>query len=327
MEALVVNPACSDTTLTLRISVTDRCNMRCLYCSPAPARPLGPRHELLSFEEIVRVVQVARRLFHPLAVRLTGGEPLLRRDLPRLVALLAAGGVDDLALTTNGQLLAAQAMALRAAGLRRVNLSLDSLNPHTFRQISGCDLQPTLEGLEAALACGLQPVKLNTVVLRGVNEGEVCALARFALSLHCELRFIELMPFGPAGGRHRDWFVSSAQVRQQLESEFEIGPELAGPHAPARRFAVRCRTTGLQGVLGFISPLTHPFCLGCRRLRLTSHGELRGCLMQERGLDLRTLLRSGAPDAALEEALHAALALKAQGRSATLRQPMIAIGG
>ncbi|MGD8237145.1 MAG: GTP 3',8-cyclase MoaA [Armatimonadota bacterium] len=315
--------------ITLRISVTDRCDIRCRHCLPAEGvTELLDRSDILGFEEITRVVQAVTAVAPSVALRITGGEPLLRRDIDRLVRMLSDLETGDLALTTNGRLLADLAPRLTDAGLRRVNISLDTLRPERYAYLTrGASLNNTLAGIEAALASDLNPVKLNAVVLRGINDDEVCSLVRFAAERGSQMRFIELMPIGEATARHGEWFVPTAEVRGRLKQEFEIGEQLPDTPAPARTFRGRCRETGLSGIVGFISPVGHPFCDGCRRLRLTSWGELLGCLMHGSGLDVRSILRSGAPDAQLEDAVRSALALKAAGHRAHRRASMATVGG
>ena len=320
----------SPPALTLRLSVTDRCDLRCCYCMPSAGVAPVSREEILSFEEIVEVVRAIQQAASPLAVRFTGGEPLLRKGLAQLVAMLSAEEVADLALTTNGQLLAEGAAELRSTGLQRVNISLDTLDSKRFVQISrGGDLRKTLAGIDAALEHELTPVKLNAVIMQGVNDDEIADLARFAVDRGCQLRFIELMPIGAARGGHADKFVPTDGIRAVLEAEFLFEPSLSDARGPATVFPVQCRATGRRGTLGFISPRTHPFCDGCRRLRLTSRGELRSCLMHEQGRDLRALLRSGGGQAALAAAVQAALASKAVGGTPPRlnRSLMAEIGG
>jgi cyclic pyranopterin phosphate synthase len=289
----------------LRVSVTDRCSFRCPYCMPAQIFGRGyaflPKAEILSFEEIVRVVQVAVGL-GVRKVRLTGGEPLLRREIASLVAMLAGvTGLDDLALTTNGLLLAAWADTLRGAGLRRVTVSLDALDDGLFRRLSGAD-QPVaavLDGVKAALAAGF-PVKVNCVVQRGVNEDEVLPLARWCREQGCTLRFIEYMDVG----NHNHWdrlkVVPAAEVRGQLDAAFGLVPlDASQPGEVARRYGY---ATG-GGEVGFVASITEPFCRDCNRARLTADGKLVTCLFATGGADLRGLLRGGVDDAALAEFL------------------------
>jgi cyclic pyranopterin phosphate synthase len=275
----------------LRVSVTDRCNLRCGYCMPVEPQWF-PRAEILTYEEIVRLVRVAcdhgvRR------VRITGGEPLVRRDLPRLVALLAGvAAITDLSLTTNGLLLEPLAADLAAAGLRRVNVSLDTLSPECFRELTRRDgLSRVLAGLEAAVEAGLAPVKLNTVLLRGVNDGELEPLVERARDRGFELRFIEFMPLENGASWDLARVVTGDEVRRRIARRWPIEPEApADAHAPARSY----RFCDGGGRVGFIDSVSRPFCASCSRLRLTADGKLRVCLYDDRETDLKGPLRAGA---------------------------------
>lgn len=291
----------------LRVSVTDRCNFRCPYCMPAavfgPGHAFLPKPEILSFEEIARVVRVAVRL-GVRKVRLTGGEPLLRRELPVLVRMLSGiDGVRDLALTTNGLLLARHAASLQAAGLHRVTVSLDALDPVLFAAMSGAE-QPVgqvLDGIAAAAAAGL-PVKINCVVQRGVNETEILPLASWCRERGHTLRFIEYMDVG----NHNHWepsrVVPAAELRTILDAAFGIVPQPGSVRGEvARRFAY---ADGV-GEVGFVASITEPFCRDCNRARLTADGKIVTCLFASGGTDLRGVLRSGADDAAVAAELSA----------------------
>lgn len=309
--------------------MTDRCSLRCVYCKPAEGWPLAPRRDVLRFEEMVHVARALDRHLGLMGVRLTGGDPLQRADFVELVRMLALEGVPDLALTTNGQQLAPMAAALKAAGLRRVNISLDTLRPETFRTLTqGGNLQVTLEGIDAALQAGLAPVKLNVTVLRNVNDREVVDLARFGLERGCQVRFLELMPIGPAARRHAAWFVPAREVRARLRTAFDLAPLPPESGATSRNVAARDRA-GLSGVLGLVAPITAPFCAGCRRLRLTATGRLLGCLARPEGTDLRPLLRGPGPasDTQLAAEARQAVAVKHRGRRFTDQTVMAAVGG
>jgi cyclic pyranopterin phosphate synthase len=328
MEAIMVSYHIACTPLTLRISVTDRCDLRCRYCRPEHASAGYRSHETLTFGEIMRVVRAAHALSRNLTVRLTGGEPLLRNGIADFVAMLASEGIPDIALTTNGQRLAAMADSLKRAGLDRVNVSLDSLHAEQFSRLSrGGSLEKTIEGIHAALACGLTPVKLNTVVLRGFNDGEVCDLVHFAVKWGCAIRFIELMPIGEAVARHDEWYVPAGQIKERLSREFTFGDCHAQRGVPARTCIVRSRQTGVVGTVGFISSVSEPFCAGCGRLRLTSRGELIGCLMRNASVDVRSILRRGAGQRELEQVLRDVLAAKSLGRESCTQAIMATIGG
>lgn len=282
----------------LRISVTDRCNIRCFYCMPADAVRFLPRAEILSFEEIAKFTRVVARL-GVTKVRLTGGEPLVRGELPRLVNMLVRiPGIEDLALTTNGILLAEQAASLRAAGLRRLNISLDALDREKFRAITRRDqFDHVLEGIFTAQRVGFDKIKLNAVAVRGLTESEIVPLAQFARRHDLEVRFIEYMPLDADGQWQRDQVLSGDEIREQLERE--IGPlvPLAAPD-PSQP-AVDYRFADGGGRVGFINPVTHGFCHLCNRLRLTAEGKVRNCLFSTVEWDARALLRGGAGDEAL----------------------------
>ncbi|MFL5327699.1 MAG: GTP 3',8-cyclase MoaA [Gemmataceae bacterium] len=272
----------------LRISVTDRCNLRCTYCMPEDATFLD-RSEILSFEEITRFVEIAVTLGID-KIRLTGGEPLLRRGLPELVRQLKqVSGVRDLGLTTNGLLLGEFAMALRVAGLSRLNISLDTLNPKTFRDLSRRDgLDRVLAGIEVANGVGFSSIKLNAVVIRGVNESEVVDLTKYAIERGLEMRFIEFMPIG-AGPWEREKVVFAHEILESIEKD--IGPlkpaENFDPRAPAMDFQFVDR----PGRVGIIASVSRPFCQKCNRIRLTADGKLRNCLFAIDEVDVKERLR------------------------------------
>jgi GTP 3',8-cyclase len=283
----------------LRLSVTDRCNFRCPYCMPRAAfgadHAFSPRAELLTFEELARVVAVFARL-GVRKVRLTGGEPLLRRDLESLIEMVAATpGIADVALTTNGSLLAARAAALRAAGLNRVTVSLDSVDPDVFAAMadSRVPLSDVLDGIAAASAAGLAPIKLNAVVQRGVNDGGVLDLVEYARNHGLGLRFIEYMDVGSSNGWVRDEVVPAAEIIDMVNAVHRLEPLPAQPRGEVAR---RWRYVDGGGELGVIASVTQPFCTDCSRARVTATGELFTCLFATSGRDLRALLRRGASD-------------------------------
>jgi cyclic pyranopterin phosphate synthase len=294
----------------LRISVTDRCNLRCTYCMPEDVVFLD-RSALLTFEEIEHFVHVAA----PLGIdklRLTGGEPLLRRGLPDLVRLLVAiPGIKDVGLTTNGLLLAPMAKQLYDAGLRRINISLDTLDPGRFRELTRRDgLDLVIEGILAAKAAGFEPVKVNAVTIRGTNEQDVVPLARFAREHGLEMRYIEYMPIG-ADHWERDKVFFAHEVLEAIEREVApLAPaEDYDPRAPAMDF---CYADG-GGRVGLIASVSRPFCASCNRLRLTAEGKLRNCLFALDEVDVRPLLRDRPDDAALADAIRANVAVKWEG--------------
>ena len=296
----------------LRVSVTDRCNIRCFYCMPAENVRFKPRHELLSFEEIERFVRVVARLGVN-KIRLTGGEPLVRHDLSVLVGKLAGvPGIRDIALTTNGLLLADQVEALKSAGLNRLNISLDTLDRDTFQRISRRDgLEQALAGIFAAKRAGFKKIRLNAVALRGISEPEIVPLAQFAREHDMEMRFIEFMPHDADGQWDNDQVLSGQTIRRVLEQQ--IGPlvPLASedPSQPATNYAF---ADGV-GTIGFISPVTEPFCHRCNRLRLTAEGQLRNCLFSTEEWDARQVMRGGGTDEELAELVRASIGAKKAG--------------
>ncbi|MGD8968744.1 MAG: GTP 3',8-cyclase MoaA [Anaerolineae bacterium] len=281
----------------LRISVTDRCNLRCIYCMPEEGIPWRPHAEVLRYEEIEAIVRAAAELGIS-KVRLTGGEPLVRLGIVELVGQIASiPGIDDLAMTTNGVLLSRYAKDLADAGLQRVNISLDTLDAERFRRITRCgDLQDVLTGIEAARQAWLRPIKINTVVIRGLNDGEVVDLAAKTLEADWwNIRFIELMPVGNGGLMTQSWedkVVTAQQVRERIEAALgNLEPaKMRTGGGPARYF----RFPGAMGSIGFITPISEHFCYKCNRLRLTADGQLRPCLLSDQEVDLRTPLRQGA---------------------------------
>ncbi len=314
----------------LRISVTDRCNLRCIYCMPREMIPKLEHADVLRYEEILRVAQVAAGLGIT-KIRITGGEPLVRRDVCALLDQLNhMPGIREVSLTTNGVLLTERLAALRAAGVRRVNISLDSLKPERFAAITRVDcFQKVWNGIMAALEIGMAPVKINVVALRGINDDELTDLAALSLRYPVHVRFIEQMPIGEAAMR---------PVRPLLTPELKSLLASMGPLEPVSASASdgpaeRYRIAGAPGEIGFISAISHHFCDRCNRLRLTALGGLRPCLLSDREEDLRTPLRSGASDEELAEVFLRAVQHKpAQHRLAepiheTVESAMSGIGG
>ena len=291
----------------LRISVTDRCNLRCTYCMPAEVVFL-PREELLSYEEIARVAAVAAGEGIR-TIRLTGGEPLLRRDLDRLVRLLVAvPGIEEVAATTNGLLLADQAEALAAAGLGRLNVSLDAIREEAFDRLTRRrGLDRVLAGLAAARAAGFRSLRINAVSIRGLSEEEIVPLAEFCRREGFHLRFIEFMPLDADGSWNAEQVLSGAAVRAILERE--IGPLEPLPPADGGQPAVDWRWAD-GGLIGFIDPVTSPFCDRCDRLRLTADGQFRNCLFSTTEWDARAVLRGGGSDDEIAALLQACVAAK-----------------
>jgi len=316
----------------LRVSLVDRCNLRCSYCMPPEGLDWLPTDNLLTAAEFVRLIGLAVRELGVNEVRFTGGEPLLRRDLEEIVAATAA--LDPrprISLTTNGLGLRHRVTALAAAGLDRINVSLDTLRPERFRAITHRDRLPdVLAGLAAAREAGLHPVKVNAVLLRGVNDDEAVELLDFCLEQGYQLRFIEQMPLDPQHGWDRARMVTAAEILDRLRAAHELvpHPEERGS-APAERWLV----DGGPGVVGVIASVTRPFCAACDRTRLTADGQLRTCLFARTETDLRGPLRSGASDAEMAELWRAAMWHKPAGHGIDDEnfiqpgRPMSAIGG
>lgn len=299
----------------LRISVTDRCNYRCTYCMPAEGMAWLPRAEVLTFEEIERVARVMVERFEITSIRLTGGEPTVRAHLPLLISKLAAlggpAGAVDLAMTTNGSTLAASAGDLRCAGLARVNISLDSLRPDRFAQLTRRDdLDSVLAGIDAAVATGFDPVKINVVAMRDINSDEVLDFARFGRERGVVVRFIEFMPLDADGLWTPDAVLSQAEMIETIHAEFPLEAIDRG-NQPAERF----RYADGRGEVGVIPSVTRPFCGSCDRVRLGSEGTLRNCLFATREVDLRAIMRGGGSDDDVAAAIVAEVREKGPGHA------------
>jgi cyclic pyranopterin phosphate synthase len=295
----------------LRISVTDRCNIRCVYCMPEKVEFL-PRPQLLTFEEIERFV----RAMVPLGVdkiRLTGGEPLVRRDLPVLVEKIARiPGIKDVGLTTNGILLAPMAQALWDAGLRRINVSLDTMDPARFEQLTRrTGFEQAIEGIHAAKAAGFDPVKINAVAMKGITEADVVPLARFAREHALELRFIEYMPLDAENAWERDKVLFASEILDILARE--VAPLSPSPNQDPRAPAQDYDYDDGLGRVGLIASVSRPFCLSCNRMRLTADGKFRNCLFAHDETDIKSLLRSDADDDSLRSAVRASIHAKREG--------------
>jgi cyclic pyranopterin phosphate synthase len=319
----------------LRVSLTDRCNLRCAYCMPPEGLDWLPGADVLTDEEIVRLITIGVERLGITTVRLTGGEPLLRKNLELLVADIAAlVPTPEIALTTNGIGLAARAEKLAPAGLKRINISLDTLDPDTFAQLARRRRLPdVLAGVAAAREAGLQPVKINTVLLRGINDHEAFDLLQWAMSEQVQLRFIEQMPLDPQHGWKRDEMITADEIRQRLGQHVELveDPEdaVARGSAPAELF----RVAGTGYRVGIIASVSKPFCGSCDRVRLTADGQIRNCLFARTESDLRTPLRTGASEDEIAARWVAAVAGKQPGHGINdpsflqPDRPMSAIGG
>jgi len=315
----------------LRISVTDRCNLRCVYCMPESGLPWIPKPEILSYEEIARIVEAGASVGLR-SVRLTGGEPLLRRDLVRLIEMLARiPGIDDISLSTNGLLLAERVAELRDAGLRRVNVSLDTLREDRFFAIARRNgLDRVIAGIDAAIDAGLKPIKLNCVVMRGQNDDELVAFAELTRKREIYVRFIELMPVSDNLEMQPGAYISATEILNRLQTIEALLP-VAGPggNGPARYFAF----ADALGALGVISPLSHDYCETCNRVRLSADGRLRLCLFGDHHIDLRTPVRSGASSQEMAAIFTGAMLIKPErhhldvGKTASAMRAFSEIGG
>ncbi len=316
----------------LRISVTDRCNLRCFYCMPADNVQFMDRQELLTFEEISRFVTAVTSLGIN-ELRLTGGEPLVRKDLHRLIRMLTAiPGIEDIGLTTNGLLLAEQAQDLFDAGLRRINVSLDALDPVRFKQFTRRDgYEKVIEGLKVAQDVGFQPIKVNAVAVRGLTEEEIVPFGRFARETGLEVRFIEYMPLDAENAWERDKVLFASEILERLSRDILPLTALPNddPSAPATDYVF---ADGL-GRIGFISSVSQPFCGQCNRIRITADGKLRNCLFSLEETDVRTILREGGTDDQLRDAVRRSVRAKKEGHEINTARfiqparPMYSIGG
>ncbi len=315
----------------LRISVTDRCNLRCVYCMPAGGIPLLSHNEILSFEEITRIARIASRTGIS-KIRITGGEPLVRKGITSLIEQLQAiPGINDLSITTNGILLESHADALKKAGLRRINISLDSLDAEKYKKITrGGDIHAVLRGINKAQDAGFNPIKINVVVMRGVNDDELCSFAELSMQHNAHIRFIEFMPVDEKSIWGKDLYISNDELKTGLSRMGELVPVEpdvgSGP-------AVMYRLKGAPGLIGLISPLSNHFCATCNRLRLTADGKLRACLFSDDETDIKTPLRTGCTDSRLQDIITQVILSKP--RRHTVMEPsfkkckkgMSAIGG
>ncbi len=308
----------------LRISVTDRCNLRCIYCTPESNFEELPHEEILAYEEIERVVRAGAR-FGITKARVTGGEPLIRRDILHLVRMIRGiSGIRELVMTTNGVLLSRMAAELKSAGLDRINISIDSLDGEKFSRITrGGSLDKVLEGLEAARGAGFR-VKINVVLMRGVNDDEIEDYVRFAAEKGLEVRFIEKMPLGQPPTDNGKLLVGADEIEKRIAQVAELTPVSAEPSAPATS---RFRIAGGRGLIGIIPAVTRPFCATCNRLRLAANGRLSACLVDGLSVNVKRILRDGGGEDALVEAFEKAAAMKPRMRGDYRAQAMRMVGG
>lgn len=296
----------------LRISVTDRCNLRCFYCMPPEGIQPLKHKDILTYDEIIRIVRIAAPIGIS-KVRITGGEPLARKNISSLIkSLKAISGIENLSLTTNGVLLEKYADELAAAGLNRVNVSLDSFNPERYSEITrGGSLEAVLKGIDRAEKAGLKPIRINMVPIRGFNDGEIEEFAKITLRKSYQVRFIEFMPIGARELWSKEKYIPVNEIKSVVEKVGALTPVKIRKSGPARYF----RFDNAPGVVGFINAVTHQFCSECNRLRLTSDGKLRPCLFSETEIDLKTPIRNGASDEEIKRLINLAIEVKPEGHS------------
>lgn len=296
----------------LRVSITDRCNLRCIYCMPSGGLIPIEHKEILRYEEIIRVIRIAAKI-GVRKIRITGGEPLVRRNVVYFIASIKnIPGIEDLSLTTNGILLSRYAEELKSAGLDRVNVSLDTLKPERYREITRSgDLSLVLKGIEAIEKVGLNPIKINMVPICGVNSDEIEEFARLTLKAAYQVRFIEYMPFGSEDMWSPEKFISTEEIKSIVEGIGPLIPAKLRKSGPARYF----RFENAPGVIGFISPISNHFCNECNRLRLTADGKLRPCLFSETEIDLKPALRGGSSDDEIERLIKLSIEVKPEGHN------------
>lgn len=316
----------------LRVSITDRCNLRCTYCMPFEGVVPLTHEDVLSYEEILRIAKIAVKEGIT-KIRITGGEPLVRKGMVNLVSWLSRlEGIEDLSMTTNGILLSEFAGQLYEAGLKRVNVSMDSLNPELFKDITrGGELSRVWQGIEKASEVGLNPIKINVVAVKGLNEDEILDFARLTLEHNYQIRFIEFMPVGPENGWHQDKYLSCMVIRGIIAKRYKIEP--VAEKIPTGGPASLYRLEGAKGAVGFINAISSHFCSSCNRLRLTADGKIRPCLFSDEEIDMKVALRRGDSDGELTALLHSAIFNKPIGHTITepafrkCAREMIKIGG
>ena len=316
----------------LRISITDRCNLRCIYCMPIDGISHLSHENILSYEEIVRIAKIAVKEGIT-KIRITGGEPLVRKGVVNLVGWLSQlEGIEDLSMTTNGILLSEFAKPLYEAGLKRVNVSMDSLKPDRFREITrGGELSSLIRGIEKANEVGMNPIKINVVAMKGFNEDEILDFAQLTLERNCQVRFIEFMPVGLKNGWKEEKYLSCSSIQKIIQENHKLQPlgNRKGNGGPADLY----RLENAKGIIGFINAISNHFCSTCNRLRLTADGKLRPCLFSDKEFDVRMAMRQGDSDEELRALLHTALSNKPEGHAITkpsfkkCAREMVKIGG
>ncbi len=296
----------------MRISITDRCNLRCIYCMPSDGVKTIKHAEILSYEEIIRIVRIAADL-GVRKIRITGGEPLMRKNLLYLISSLSEiSGIEDLSLTTNGHLLKQYARQLALAGLKRVNISLDSLDPQRYKEITrGGDINLVLSGIQEAQNWGLLPIKINMVPVRGFNDAEIENFARLSIITPYHIRFIEFMPIGAKEFWNNDRYIPTDEIKHRVSSIAPLMPISFKKSGPANYFSFE----NAKGAIGFISPVSDHFCISCNRLRLTAEGKIRPCLFSETEIDIKSAMRSGATDGEIRRLLILSAEIKPSGHN------------
>ncbi|MBW2221498.1 MAG: GTP 3',8-cyclase MoaA [Deltaproteobacteria bacterium] len=316
----------------LRISITDRCNLRCIYCMPIDGISHLSHEDILSYEEIVRIARIAVKEGIT-KIRITGGEPLVRKGVVNLVGWLSQlEGIEDLSMTTNGILLSEFAKPLYEAGLKRVNVSMDSLKPDRFREITrGGELSSLISGIEKANEAGMSPIKINVVAMKGFNEDEILDFAQLTKERNCQVRFIEFMPVGLKNGWKEERYLSCSSIKKIIQENYKLHQldNKRGNGGPADLY----RLENAKGIIGFINAISSHFCSTCNRLRLTADGKLRPCLFSDKEFDIRMAMRQGDSDEELRSLLHTALSNKPEGHAITkptfkkCAREMVKIGG
>jgi cyclic pyranopterin phosphate synthase len=291
------------------VSITDKCNLKCVYCTPQKELHFFKRSEVLSYEEIVRFIRIAAR-YGLRKVRITGGEPLMRRNVVSLIASIKEVGIRDISITTNGTMLKKYALSLKRAGLDRVNISLDTLSPERYEEITkGGNIHHVWEALEEAERVGLSPVKINVVPIRGLNDNEIESFASLTFQKNYHIRFIEFMPIGANSLWKKNKSISSSEIKKRVAALGDLERLRFRGGGPSRNY----RIEGAKGVIGIISPLTDHFCKYCNRLRLSANGIIRPCLFSDREIDIKTPMRNGISDKGIEQLFYDAIKTKPRG--------------
>lgn len=319
-------PVETNASLSLRISITDRCTMRCIYCMPEDGVPLASHHDILTYEEIVSLIEKVGQYYSLSKIHITGGDPLVRANITELIHMLSDKFSTEIVLTTNGHLLPSLALPLKRAGLSRINISLDSLIPETFTRITRKSLlDETILGITSALDAGILPVKINTVVLRGINDMEVDDIISFAIRNKCQVRFLELMPVGSYGKTFNNFFISSSEIQSKHIRHHTLTRMDHIPSSSSRYYIAR-NAKDESCIAGFISPCSEPFCAECNRIRLSADGRISGCLALDNYVSVRHLIANSQTEE-LINIVNEALNKKRSSRDFNIKSNMASIGG